>query len=538
MTQSSLASGITFSVDDVEPATEPLDETQTHEELRQQLRSRVESCFDYHGTALKNVYCQPLLHAVHAAFAGHRPLVLTPDALWITITQGVAHHMTIHGERLRNRFVSHEGRLRLAVMVDGWVEGSPENPWPEVFAGWADLIRDHVGAEIHDALVCDFSTTGTVERAASQIVMMDIFERYFHYELLCVCGIPSVTLEGSTADWQRLADKAARLKEFDLGWWLEHLLPICEQFVRASRGDIDLTHWQGICKLRQEYGGDIINGWIAKLFPYLRAFTQGPCNRRNPIFETGEGFQSWAAPTGLSQVPFVWRNCTTGTERTMEAIGGIVGVKQDRQTMALRPVVGWAVRTANKLDTLIDRIVREHRAFPAVRSEKEHTRIPRELMALYHRTDGAELFVHEGTAAVRIVAKSDFERLNWDDSPDSEGIAFSGYAWHRFATLADGSWLAVYPMPRHRRRENRGYSNPEDWAWHDTFVAICHCSAQTVGKVGKNPIVAESFEELFKGLLANEGQPYWLAPGFAGYGDAEICMLRPEPPKPRRRKRK
>ena len=131
--------------------------------------------------------------------------------------------------------------------------------------------------------------------------------------LNCICGIPTVTLEGSTADWQRLTDKAVRLSVFDLDWWLPHLLPICEQFVRASRGDVDGDHWRDICKRRSEYGGDVINGWVAKLFPYLRTFIGGPCTRRNPIFETGEGFQSLVAPSGLSRVPFTWQNASTAS---------------------------------------------------------------------------------------------------------------------------------------------------------------------------------------------------------------------------------
>ena len=57
--------------------------------------------------------------------------------------------------------------------------------------------------------------------------MMDVFERYFHYILYCICGIPTVTLEGTPDDWRRLADKAAALAAFDLDWWLAHLLPIC-----------------------------------------------------------------------------------------------------------------------------------------------------------------------------------------------------------------------------------------------------------------------------------------------------------------------
>ena len=191
------------------------------------LGGEIESCCDYHGTVVKDVRYQPVLAAVYTAFSQHRPLVLTPDAVWITIVQGVAHHMTVHGERLRSRFVAHQGTLELGFSCRDWVVRSPENPWPEAFAAWAGQIRNHVGGEVHDSLVCDFSTSGPVKRTVSQIVMMDVFERYFHYILYCICGIPTVTLEGTPDDWRRLADKAAALAAFDLDWWLAHLLPIC-----------------------------------------------------------------------------------------------------------------------------------------------------------------------------------------------------------------------------------------------------------------------------------------------------------------------
>jgi|HubBroStandDraft_6_1064221.scaffolds.fasta_scaffold151347_3 hypothetical protein len=344
MPKTSQQTGVTFAVDDVVPASKTLPVCRTHETVKVTLRTKIESCSDYHGQVIKGVHYQPLLAAVHTAFSEHYPLVLSPDALWITIAQGVAHHMAIHGERLRSRFVAHQGQLRLTFEAIGWVDGSPENPWADAFADWAAEIRDHVGPETHDLLMCDFTTTGPLERSVSQIVMMDIFQRYFQYEACCVCGIPTITLEGSPADWQRLADKAAGLSKFDLDWWLAHLLPVCEQFVRASRGDVDRSFWQRICKLREEYGGDVINGWIAELFPYLQGDARGECTKRNPIFETGKGFQALHAPTGLSRVPFTWRNALSGRKKYMEALGGLVGVAQDPQSHALCPKVGWAVR--------------------------------------------------------------------------------------------------------------------------------------------------------------------------------------------------
>src|SRR5262245_2941601 len=127
--------GVTFAVDSVTPATELLPECRTHEALKR-LLGGIESCHDYHGMTVNHVHYQPLLAAVYTAFSQHRPLVLTPDAVWITIAQGVAHHMVVHGERLRSRFVSHQGKLELQFVATDWVESSPENPWAEAFDSW------------------------------------------------------------------------------------------------------------------------------------------------------------------------------------------------------------------------------------------------------------------------------------------------------------------------------------------------------------------------------------------------------------------
>jgi hypothetical protein len=512
------SSGVTFAVDEVRPATKPMGEYRVHEALKATVEGDLESCFDYHSTVVKGVRYQPLLAAVYLAFSEHRPLVLTPDSVWITIAQGIAHHMAVHGERLRDRFVSHQGKLELIFHCQGWVEGTPENPWDEAFASWAGQIRDHVGQKLHDLLVCDFTTSGPCELAASQIVMMDIFEKYFHYVAYCVCGIPTITLEGAPADWQRLRDKAAGLQVFDIDWWLKHLLPICDQFVLASRGDVDLAHWQNICKLQSDYGGDRINGWIARLFPYLRQFTGGPCTRPNPIFESGEGFQTFVAPSGLSSVPFTWRNALTGRERRMQAIGGVVGVSQDAQTLSLRPKVGWAIRPAEKIDVLIGTLAKEHTTFPVAKGETGSEDRnpwgvpPADLSAFYHATDGAELFGRGAAASIRIVPKSEMTPLYW-----TEGV------WHRLAVLADGSWLAINlesnpPDPNRVRGPGSSYD--------PLFHPICHVS-KTKDRAGRNPVIARSFTELLERLLEGGKNSYWRQPGHSVYGYGELYAGRP-----------
>jgi hypothetical protein len=76
----------------------------------------------------------PLLGAVGRAFAEHRPLVLSPDAVWLTIASGVAQHIRLHAEELRLRLVSHPGRKRLTAAIHG--------PAPADLASWAESILD------------------------------------------------------------------------------------------------------------------------------------------------------------------------------------------------------------------------------------------------------------------------------------------------------------------------------------------------------------------------------------------------------------
>ncbi len=93
----------------------------------------VEACSRYHIQLVANVCFHPVVAAVHLAFNDHRPLVLSPDMLWLLVAQGFANHVNANAEVLRPRFVKHRGKVTIKVRRDDFVKGSPENPWPEVF---------------------------------------------------------------------------------------------------------------------------------------------------------------------------------------------------------------------------------------------------------------------------------------------------------------------------------------------------------------------------------------------------------------------
>lgn len=345
---------ITFDVSDVGEATEPLPEVPYHVAVSEFLQGPVESCSKFHGQLVKDIHFHPLIAALHAAFASHRPLTLSPDIIWLTIIQGLSIHINKNAEAVRNRFVSHQGKLEIAVHRDDFIKGSSENPWPEVFSTFSAQIRDHIGGT-HDLIVADFSTTGPVERAASEIALFDSMQSYFSYILYTICGIPSITLEGTVEDWQSIESRVTSFSDFGLEGWVKQLLPILGQFVDAAAGQVDRDFWDSIYKWRgpQSSGGvPSVSGWIRTLFPYL-------CELRDRSFHyienpwlgapaTEYGPQCGAFPNKVPKAPFRWVCMPKGNTYDMEFIGGLVGVSQDQKTLSLRPEVGWAVREGSR----------------------------------------------------------------------------------------------------------------------------------------------------------------------------------------------
>jgi Domain of unknown function (DUF4419) len=385
-----------------------------------------------------------VLCAAELAFARHHPLVLTPDVIWLCVAQGFARHVNVHDERLRPRFVRHEGQLKLLVSRVDIAEGSAQNPWPSVLRNFSDLIAQHIGRS-RDLLVCDFSTTGVCERAASEIVLMDAMKVYFKYELGKICGIPEITLEGTLSDWESVRKRARVLSEYDLAWWVDALLPVLDQFVAAAEGRADAAFWQRILRpiqddlcVRPDFGTSV-TGWINVLFPYLEV--QPSVFETNPWVDCWEdvfsgrlsarlagrkgqlGLHSEVAPSGLSRVPFKWVR-EDGTKRPMELLGGFVGVAQDQATLALRPAIGWAVRGA-PTPGVGDGIRRVYRFEP---SHPDRRGGSAGLILIAGRVSRERAFTYEQAALVDQIVRRKQEELKRDlvcvfsrDFPEIEG---------------------------------------------------------------------------------------------------------------------
>jgi hypothetical protein len=350
---------VTFSVAEVSTRGGALPSEALETSLRRRTNASIEAgacnapnlVWDDFEPGLGDYGFHPLVTAAHTAFDQHYPLVLSPDDIWLCIAQGFGLHVNAHAEALRSRLVRWKsGKQLIKVRRDDFVKGAPGNDWPACFAEFSDGIAAHFGKK-RDLFVASFSTTGPVEKAASEIALMSAVRPYFDYLLTTLCGIPEVTLLGNPEDWASIRRRTSVLSEFGLGWWSRELEPILDQFVAASRGAVDMEFWRSLYKLHDGSGGPWITGWINVLFPYLERNGR----QRNPYVgswrEVGEridcGPKTNELPSGLSRVDFLWDYL--GTEIPMELLAGFVGVSQDPRTLALRPAIGWAVREGERV---------------------------------------------------------------------------------------------------------------------------------------------------------------------------------------------
>lgn len=322
------------------------------EDVRTHLKNTMGKPFEAAGSTAPNVVQRfraknSLIGTLGAAFSLHYPVAISPDDIWLTLVQGLAMHVNANSETLRSRFVQHEGKVTV-LHENHYQKGSPDNDWPSSFKFFSDEIEKHIG-KARSLLVSDFSTTGPIERAASEIVLMDVMKSFLDYREMTLCGLPEITLLGTVADWTSVRDRAAVLAEYDLAWWTKDLLPVLDRFVETAAGHVNPTWWDSFYKRHSESGGDAISGWVNHLFPYLEY--HGGKVERNAYATPSlckperrhQGPTSGDFPSGLSRVPFTWDYY--GTEHKMEFVAGFVGTAQAEDGL-IRPAIGWGVKDA------------------------------------------------------------------------------------------------------------------------------------------------------------------------------------------------
>lgn len=280
-------------------------------------------------------------YGMYQAYADHRPFILSPDMIWLLISQGFARHINANPEAMRSSLVNFSGKQTLIVKTDKGLN-DPTLSWEEIFPQFTGQIKKYADKNLVELLTCDFSTTTSIEKVASEITIMEAMKPYFEFIVMYIaCGIPEITLEGTTEDWQKVLNKAKELKKYGLEWWIPELEPLLAQFVNASKGEIDKDFWRNMFKYhsQKEYGAPkIIDGWIVKFFPYDKD------GKRNNLKELKGGDN---LPEEIVKVDLKFQEVYDDgsvVETPLELWSGFIGLKQNSDNFALRPQIGWMIR--------------------------------------------------------------------------------------------------------------------------------------------------------------------------------------------------
>ena len=281
------------------------------------------------------------------AYANHKSIVLSPDIMWLLISQGFARYVNGHAEALRSQLVDHEGQKDLIIQSE--LDSTGATNWPKLVDDFSKQIESNTKGDIARTIVADFSTTSREEHVASLITLMESMKAYFRYhEVAMGCGIPSITLKGTPDDWRKVLDKTKRLAPYGLSEWTKSLEPILAEFISAAEGQPNQKFWKDIVKKHrvkklEKSGGcgpDMttkFDGWLLKFFPD----------------ENGKTFKKVSydihMPSERVRVRFIRHviDPDSGEEMyqiQMELIAGFIGAEEDTTTNTVTPKIGWLVR--------------------------------------------------------------------------------------------------------------------------------------------------------------------------------------------------
>ncbi|KAK8023592.1 hypothetical protein PG993_011658 [Apiospora rasikravindrae] len=270
------------------------------------------------------------VNAVARAYSSHHHLIIRPDDIWLAIISQFSIYVNKHAEELRGKFVAHEGQKELVIVYDNATRHTVD------FANFARQISDLISENVVDDEICGwikpaFSITTGDDVVVANIMVMGTLQAYFSFSCMMICGIPSVTLQGTKQDYEEILRRLDKLAYYgeEPDAFSDLLRPVVRCFIRSfeepEHPDVR-RFWEMICDEHRGSGMDYYSGWITAF-----CFWNGQGKRQ--VFP-GYGYlledmgygrvEMKDVPSGFTKVPVHLND--NGHELEAEMIAGSVGV--------------------------------------------------------------------------------------------------------------------------------------------------------------------------------------------------------------------
>ena len=307
------------------------------------------SCSIYLHSIDKDLVCfgrNSVFNGFKHAYMNHYPFTLSPDIVWLLILQGFARHVSINSEKFRNSFVNFQGKKKLTVERQNLTPASAtKEDWMGIFSEINEMIAQNISKELIQQITPDFTTTTPLSLTTCHLTIMATFKEYFDYScLMCKCGIPYVTVEGTVEDWGKIKIKFNSIRKYDLDWWAQKLVPVIDEIINTKNGNINKSFWKSMVRVKNSKGiymPGFYDGWFTVFFPY---------NNKNERLSLEKISDDEEIAEEMLDIPFKLKLMS---ENDVEIIplnicAGFVGLTQNPETFQLKPEMGWIMHTKNE----------------------------------------------------------------------------------------------------------------------------------------------------------------------------------------------
>lgn len=228
-----------------------------------------------------------LYDAIHAAWANHGKIILSPDDIWLRIQLYLSKYINSNAELLRKTFVVHEGKKTISVdMTDR------PSDWDLFMDRTIDEINKSSIADIHNRFIPKFTTSTDLDNTMKNLAVMDCMKQYFDFKMVLCCGITDVGLIGEDSDWELLHTYVVALQSLSVApdkdkyfndpnaqtftGWISDLRYICKGFIQTIKQEpAAIDFWKSIITLENIGEGSgitrYLSGWITALVNPLRS---------------------------------------------------------------------------------------------------------------------------------------------------------------------------------------------------------------------------------------------------------------------------
>ena len=332
-----------------------------------------------------NIFIEPsangFVHDAVRAYNFHHHLQIRPEDIWFAILSQLSIYINAHSSELRHLFVAHSGKKELKVLLEG-------DRYSVDFGVFARIMTDLIDLNVKDKdlrswALPTFTTTTETDKVTASIILMGVTQKYFDYKCICICGLPSITLLGSKADYQTIHTRLSKLKSFgsETHEFARLLRPVLSGFIASfdHPNSAEIKDFWGKIAHHDAHGSgpEYYSGWITAFCywnnegsPLYGVNADGTLKGATGVFDLGHRIEPLTlngkqyprvetgdVPSGYSSVPVIVVD--GGVEFDTVMVAGSVGIRQSgsgqevegRGTAlvdTLQPETGWWIFEVDK----------------------------------------------------------------------------------------------------------------------------------------------------------------------------------------------